>query len=431
MNVIKVAGISVLLLAVTAAGQPVVNSAVNAASSVDAALPNGGLPQGGMFVVYGSGLGPASLVQVSAFPLPASLGGTSVRVTVGQTSVDALMVYTLAGQVAAILPSSAPVGAGTLTVTFGGQTSAPLAVRVERSRFGIFTLNQAGSGPGVFTDPNNVVNTLAQPAARGSVWIIWGTGIGPVTGDEAGGPLPGDLTGLEVVVLVGGRPAEVLYRGRSGCCAGIDQVVFRVPDDVAVAGCFVPVVVLVGGVPSNTVAISIGDEGVCADAEGLRAADVQAAQAGGQLRAARVSLRRDDLWLPTTAIPVVPIRTETAIAALGRFDFLTGLLRAQRLTGISVVGACTVYRFAGLDAAEPDPTPGEPLDAGAALRISSGGRVQNVARLAPGLYAGVVGGGQAVPGLPGTSLPFFLTPGTYRVDNGAGRRWAVSPATSR
>ena len=421
MNSIKAAGIVALALAASAAGQPVVSSASNAASSVDAALPNGGLAQGGMFVVYGSRLGPASLAVVDAFPLQANLGGTSVRVTVGQTAVDALMVYAVASQVAAILPSSTPVGAGTLTVTFGGQTSAPLAVRVERSRFGIFTLNQAGSGPGIFTDPANAVNTLVQPAQPGSVWVIWGTGIGPVSGNEAGGPLPGDLAELDVVVLVGGRRAEVLYRGRSGCCAGLDQIAFRLPPDVDLAGCFVPVVVVVGGVASNTVTMSVGGESVCFDAEGWRSSDIQTARERGHLRTAAVALRRVDLWLPTpTGIAAGPIRTETVTASLGRFDFLTGMLRAQRVTGISVVGACTVFRFTGLQAEDPDPTRGDGLDAGAALRISSGARAVNVARVAPGAYAGVIGGGQGVPGLPGVALPFFLTPGVYRVENGAG-----------
>jgi uncharacterized protein (TIGR03437 family) len=421
LNLTKVAGVAALVLVGSAAAQPLATSASNAASSIDAALPNGGLAQGGMFVVYGQRLGPGSLVIVDAFPLPTTLGGTSVRVAVGQTAVDALMVYTIAGQVAAILPSSTPTGAGTLTVSFGGQASPPLAVRVERSRFGIFTLNQAGSGPGIFTDPANAVNTLVQPAQPGAVWVIWGTGIGPVTGDESGGPLPGDLAELDVVVLVGGQPAEILYRGRSGCCAGLDQIAFRVPPGADFTGCFVPVVVLVGGVPSNTVAMSVGEERVCADGEGWRSADIQAARERGHLRAAAVTLRRVDLWLTTPGpISAAPIRTETVTAAVGRFDFLTGMLRAQRLTGISVVGACTVFRFTGLQPEEADPTGGDPLDAGAALRIASGARAQNVARVAPGVYAGVIGGGQTVPGLPGLTLPFFLTPGVYRVESGAG-----------
>src|SRR5207248_3312604 len=89
---------------------------LNSASYVGAGFANSGIAQGSLFLVFGSGLGPAA-IQSTGFPLPKQLGGTSMKVTVNGTTVDALMVYSLASQLAAVLPSSTPTGTGTITVT--------------------------------------------------------------------------------------------------------------------------------------------------------------------------------------------------------------------------------------------------------------------------------------------------------------------------
>jgi uncharacterized protein (TIGR03437 family) len=69
-------------------------------------MPNTGMALGSMFVIFGSGLGPVTLQQVSSYPLPTTqgLGGTSVTVTVAGTTVPCIMIYTLSTQVAAVLP---------------------------------------------------------------------------------------------------------------------------------------------------------------------------------------------------------------------------------------------------------------------------------------------------------------------------------------
>ena len=60
------------------------------------------IAQGSLFVVFGYNLGPATLVQVSSFPLPNVLSGTSVTVTFGSTTLNCPMIYTSSAQVAAI-----------------------------------------------------------------------------------------------------------------------------------------------------------------------------------------------------------------------------------------------------------------------------------------------------------------------------------------
>src|SRR5580700_6110082 len=107
---------------------------LNVASYSYAGLPNGSIAQGSMFVAFGSNMGTVN--SATSFPLPNTLGTTSIKVTSGSTSVDAIMIYTTPGQVAAILPSSTPVGSATLTLTNNGQTSSPVDIQIVPSSFG-------------------------------------------------------------------------------------------------------------------------------------------------------------------------------------------------------------------------------------------------------------------------------------------------------
>src|SRR5215469_5629377 len=143
-----------ILLGAAAFAKPTINSTpgiVSAATYVPAGFPNSGVAQGSIFTLFGSGLGPPALTQVTKFPLPKSLAGTSIKITVGGTSVDAIMLWTVASQVAAILPSSAPTGSAQLVLTYNGSASDPIPFQVVTSSFGAFTLNSGGSGTAVIT----------------------------------------------------------------------------------------------------------------------------------------------------------------------------------------------------------------------------------------------------------------------------------------
>ncbi len=256
----KIAAVLVLVLTSPACSAvPVVNGAgvVNNASYTNTP----GIARGSIFAVFGQDLGPEQLQVVSRFPLSARLAGTSVRVSVAGQSVDALILYTSASQVGAVLPSGTPVGQGTLTVSYDGQASTSVPVNIVDQAPGLFTVNQQGTGPAAVTDENYVLITRERPANPGQTVILWATGLGPVAGDEAGGPLPGPLPGAGVTV--GGQPAAVLYAGRSGCCAGLDQIHVVIPQGPQ--GCDVPVVLTAGGVVSNTATVAIAPPGANCD----------------------------------------------------------------------------------------------------------------------------------------------------------------------
>jgi uncharacterized protein (TIGR03437 family) len=82
---------------------PVLTSVVNAASYADPLLPGSLIAAGSIFIVRGTGLGPANITVAPAPFQSTSLSGTSVSVTVNGQTVNALMYYTSATQIAALL----------------------------------------------------------------------------------------------------------------------------------------------------------------------------------------------------------------------------------------------------------------------------------------------------------------------------------------
>jgi uncharacterized protein (TIGR03437 family) len=359
-------------LAASCAAAVSLASAVNGASYLNPVLENGKLAPGVLFVAFGSGMGPAVIARAGSFPLPKTLSGTSISATVAGTRVDCIMLYTTASQVAAILPSNTPVGTGTMTVTYNGDASAPLPITVIAHDFGIFSVNQGGSGPGVFTDPvTNAANSLINAVNPDKLIDIWGTGIGAVSGDDASGPLPGDMPNLNIQVYAGSQQARVVYRGRSGCCAGVDQIRIAVP---AVTGCYVPVSVVIDGIVSNFTTISGATTGtICSDANGYSVADLQAAIANGGVRVGTVSASR----IVGSTVGKPATRSDTLGAAFAHVS-LEALLLSP---GQPSVNTCWVTQFP--TAVPPIPTY---LDAG---KISASGPVGTYDIPSPAGYTGL------------------------------------------
>lgn len=234
---------------------PAISGVMNAASNTPSVLPNGAVAPGSIFVVKGSGMGPAA-ISIAGNPFQStSLSGTSATIVVSGTTVNALMYYTSDKQIAALLPSNAPTGTGTITVTYNGQASPTARFGVVSNNLGIFTVDSSGQGPGIITyadyslvSPAKAANcggpnTTCGAANPGDTLILWGTGLGRIGGDDASGAgLGQNMPNLPLKLWVGGVQAKVSYQGRSGCCVGEDQIVFTVPDDVPI-GCAVPLAV--------------------------------------------------------------------------------------------------------------------------------------------------------------------------------------------
>jgi uncharacterized protein (TIGR03437 family) len=418
MRRIQIGILLFVLMTAVASAQPT----VNAGGILNNASYATGIAQGSMFAVFGNGLGSSG--TVNAFPIPTVLSGTSIRVTAGGTTKDALIVYTTPSQVGAILPSDTPVGSATLTVTFNGQTSAPAAFTVVRSNFGAFTNNQRGSGPAVVQNFNSQTdlarNGLTEAANWGQVVILWGTGLGPITGSDAGQPPVGDLDAA-VQVLVGNQTARVIYKGRSGCCAGIDQIVFEVPQGVQ--GCYVPISVRVAGAtPAQVATMSVAQTGkACTEPGLISAEDLERARTTGSLKVGSMLLIR-------YSFADSPQTFDLGMASFSRAKYAQLLSSLQRYVA-AAPGQCEAGRtdgttggtfvtgslgmdffddylfFAGDD----------PLEAGDKINLTGGGQTLSLDKSSPGLYFGTLLNFQ-------NPLQTFLTPGPFTVDNGAGGR---------
>ncbi len=223
---------------------------------------------GSIFVVYGSNLAAGPVVQANTLPLPLTLNGASITVTSGSTTVSCPMVYAGSDTVAAVLPSSVPPGKAMMTVSYNGTaTLYPTQFDVAPTAPGLYTLGSSGEGPGVFTALDGSVKSFEATAKTGEIVTLWATGLGPAAGPaNALPPSFPNFPGVEV--FVGTEAATVIYAGRSGCCVGLDQISFVVPDGVQ--GCYVPVTVQSGSPPQSafgnfvSLAVSSGG-GPCSD----------------------------------------------------------------------------------------------------------------------------------------------------------------------
>lgn len=245
---------------------PAISGVVNAASNLAPGLPGSGIAQGAIFTVYGSYLGPASPCWGS-IPYTSSLCGVSLTVTVNGTSTYPIPTFVYSTQINAILPSLTPAGNGTITVTYNNQTSTTSPIQVVTAGFGTFTPTY-GAGQASVTDLNYNLNTIIHTLHPADYGILWGTGLGAVSGGDANAPPFGSVGAP--TVYVGNTPETLssgllLYAGRAPGWPGLDQIDFTVPQGVQ--GCYVPIAVEAGGVMSNfgTIAVSPAGTNTCSD----------------------------------------------------------------------------------------------------------------------------------------------------------------------
>jgi uncharacterized protein (TIGR03437 family) len=248
-------------------------------------VPNYGIAPGSLFAIQGlnlSGNSTAVLQNSMAPGLPTTLNQTSLSVTVNGVTTTPALYYTSVSAVAAVLPSTTPVGNGTLTLNFNGnKTQAP--IQVVASAVGLDTLLGAGGGAGVVTDSNFNLLGLTNSATPGEAVTLWGSGVGADTsnGDTTYPQKQNNLTNIPMEVYIGGISANILYRGRSQY-PGLDLINVVIPANVS-PGCYVSVVVQTGAVVSNTVTAPVSAKGgPCSDpALGLNGTQLQALAAKG------------------------------------------------------------------------------------------------------------------------------------------------------
>ena len=214
---------------------PCVTTLTNAAN-----FEAGPVAPGELVTLFGTRLGPREGVQPQATlqsPFPTQVA--NVEVTFDGTPAPLLWVQD--AQINAVAPWSLTPGRTTqVCVSYNATNANCLTSPVVQTAPAVFlidgtyaaALNQDGS-----------VNSLSNPAARGSVVTVWATGLGPIAPPEAGGmlvgfPLPHNVLAVEVKGIYQlGIPSpmnyyvtfNVTYAGPAPyLVAGVTQINFQV-----------------------------------------------------------------------------------------------------------------------------------------------------------------------------------------------------------
>jgi len=197
----------------------------------------------GMLVsVFGTNLAaPATQQLASTLPLPLTLSGVSVTVN----GIAAPLLYVSPTQLNIQIPYETVTGTALLAVNNNGLV-ATYSFTVSASAPGLFTQNQAGTGP----------ITATSSGGRGQEFALYVTGAGEVSPPIATGAVP---TGtqvpvplLAVSVTVGGVAAHLDYVGLPSWSVGTLQVNFTVPPNAPLGA--QSVVVTVGSASSPAAA---------------------------------------------------------------------------------------------------------------------------------------------------------------------------------
>jgi uncharacterized protein (TIGR03437 family) len=400
------------LMAGMASAQPRVNSVLNNYSFTLPGLSNYGIAQGSLFAIFGTGVGPAqtpTLPDLSTTSLSTTLNGVSVSVTVNGTTVSAPLYYVSATQIAGILPSRTPVGTGTITVSYNGQTSSTSPITVVPAAFGLLTLSGNGSGPAAVFDANNgsAYVTATAAANPGETLIFWGSGVGASAGDETKYPFPQtDLKATSnVKAFIGGVQAQVSYAGRSQF-PGLDQINVIVP--AGVSGCSVGVIVQTGNYVSNSATTSIAASGrTCSDqaTNGLSTGDFQTLLSKGTIRTGFISVSKSTNQTPPISVGGISVGGSTSTsdsASAGFSQYTAAQLTSAAGFSTTSLGSCTTYQFQGQAGNNPQVTLPVALDAGAITMRLPNGSSMDLPKVTGGIYSVFGSDGQ------GSTSPLFI-----------------------
>jgi uncharacterized protein (TIGR03437 family) len=223
-------------LTVTPSTALTITGATNAASYKQAYAP------GMIMAIFGTGLADAPL-SAPLIPLPTQLN----HVTVTINSLLCPLYFISPAQLNVQIPYSVPVGTAVLQVSYNGQSAT-------------LPLNIAAAAPGIFTDPVNGAPVPNSVAKRGDTVTLFITGEGTVTPSPGTGTTPKPATvpmpTQELSIKVGNvNVTNIPFRGIPAWAIGTTQLNYTVPLTAPLGQ--QPVVVTIGGVPSQPVTLTI------------------------------------------------------------------------------------------------------------------------------------------------------------------------------
>jgi uncharacterized protein (TIGR03437 family) len=209
-----------------------------------ASLASGPVAPGEIFTLLGSSIGPIS-----------TGGGAQVLFD----GVPALLSYAAPNQINGVTPYELVGHAITnLTVSSGERKISDLTIPVVTASPAIFTLDGSGVGPGAILNQDSRVNSVSNPAGKGTIVALFATGSGQTDPPGIDGQIAGSFPSMPVLpkpvlpvsVKIGGLDADILYAGAApGLLSGILQVNCRIPESIA-PGYSVPVILTIGSASS-------------------------------------------------------------------------------------------------------------------------------------------------------------------------------------
>lgn len=194
---------------------------------------------GQLVSVFGNGIGPAQL-RINGMPAPVLWAGSD--------QLNAQIPYGVVGLDTAVVE-----------VWVNDRLHSSSTLQIRPAAPGLFTLS-GGTGQAIALNQDGSLNSPVNPAARGSVVVLYATGEGQtdppgIEGAPAGMPLPRPV--LPVEVRIGGLPAEILYAGCAPGFTGLMQINVRIPPGFIPAG-NLRVELFIGGASSQPgVAIAV------------------------------------------------------------------------------------------------------------------------------------------------------------------------------
>ncbi len=180
-----------------------------------------------LITLFGEGIGPNDLQVFNTV-------GSAVSSYLGDTQVlfdgvPAPLLAVVFGQINAIVPNSvAGKKLVEMQVLYRGKTSESILVPAQAALPSLFTLDSSGKGQGAILNGNGTLNSQTNPARRGTIVTLFGTGGGltitpPVDGSVVAGK--GLALAGDVAVEIGGVPADILWAGSPpGVVYGVLQI---------------------------------------------------------------------------------------------------------------------------------------------------------------------------------------------------------------
>lgn len=233
-----------LLLSTPLVAQPTIAAVLNGASF------DAGVAPGSIISIFGTALANQT-AQAANVPLPTSLGGTKVTITVpptssgGKSSLDDLPLYFVsATQINGVVPFGIPLvystnsdrsqsTFSTITVTTSAGTSKPYALEVRQVVPGLFTTSSDGKGQAMIFNPDFSAATQLLP---GHAYLAYAAGLGgvsPVPLQGYGGALAEPLNRVTapVQIIVGEQEITPDFAGVAPTLVNVYQINFTLPPD--------------------------------------------------------------------------------------------------------------------------------------------------------------------------------------------------------